>query len=563
MGLHRSTSAARRPCRPIVLALALTFQLPSAFAQTGVNSEASAVLRVRSTPHFTAIQVWPDGGGHRIEGFLHDEQNAPVTDAKVHVGASRWYRACPNNAPVTDEQGHFCVWIGEGPTSVTLSFAGNLHFDPTTLAVSVERTVPPPSLAVEVEREWFVGRADNTVRVLVDHAPANESPKVRLRVLDASGREWSLFTVEPEARQDARGAAAVFDLTPSRLPPAGPLTLEASLIAGDSEFAKTTNTIDLIAIVDVSVDSMPSEVRSGQPFTLHVSATGDSSVVNGGWVELREENVTLAMAPLTSASAQLDVELAGSREHTAVLELQYVSDKPWYRAGQPLRREVVVLAPLPWLHLPWAMLALGAGLWVVRTWRRPARAMLQSLLSPASDNLPRLKTTGEPSRSWRGTVKDAHSKTPLPGVHVALLAPQLKTTSALREAVTDVTGSFDLAELVGVPEGARLVFTSSHHSTLDQLAPGPCVMEVELSDRRRTLLAAFHDWVRGRSLTRVVDPTPREVAATARRMADAPAESWSLHIDEAVYGPQPPDGAQEAHLLEARPGPAVSAARAR
>ncbi len=541
---------------PVVLAVALAVQSFPNLARA-VNSEASAVLRVRSTPHFTALRVWPDGEGARVEGFLHDEQNAPVVGARVHTTASSEYRPCSNQSMVTDEQGHFCLRFGSDVAGVALSFPGNLHFDSTTVPVSFERAVPPPSLAIDTSSEWFIGRRDNTVRVLVDNAPADAAPRVELRILAGQRSDPLVLTSPVDERRDAIGGVADFIIDPTQLPPAGPIELEANLVSGSSDLATAVTSLELVAVIDLSVSAIPDAVRSRQAFTLEVLARGDASVVNGGWIEVRDSEKPLAIEPVRDGSAQLTLELAGSREHSAELTIQYVPDVPWYRAGSPLVRDVVVLGPLPWVHLPWAILAIGAGLWVVRTWRRPARAILQSQRTTSPVPVARIDASSGPSRTWRGTVRDAHTKRPLAQVRVVLHAPTLHAVTPIGEAVTDNEGKFDLPEVAAVPEGARLLFTSKDHSTLNQPAPGPCVLEVDLVERRRTLLAAFHAWVRSRSLTQLVDPTPQLAATTARSLSDSSAESWSLRIDEAVYGPVAPDGVAEEQLLRERPGPGL------
>lgn len=539
----------------LILAFALTVQSLPRWVRAGVNSEASALLRVRSTPQFTAVRVWPDSGGHRVEGFLHDEQNAPVVGVRVDADTPQSPRPCPSQTLVTDEQGHFCLRFDPGVRAVTLSFSGNLHFDPARFPISVERAVPPPSLSFETSREWFTGRQDNVVRVLVDNAPAEAAPRVELRVVDSRGSERLHLTSEIGERSDAIGGVADFVMDPAQLPPAGPIELQANLVTGSSDLATAAMSLDLVAVIDLTVGALPDSVRSGQTFTLEVKAKGDLSQVNGGWVEVRDADKPLAMEPVESGSARVNLKLAGSRERSAELRFEYVPEVPWYRAGSPVVHDLVVLAPLPWMHLPWAILAVGAGLWVVRTWRRPARSVLQSLKASSPAAVARVTSSSGPTRTWRGTVRDAHTQRVLEQVRVVLYAPSLHAVTPLREAVTDSDGKFELPEVTPVPEGARLLFTSSNHSSLNQLAPGPCVLEVDLVERRRTLLAAFHAWARGGSLTRLVDPTPQLAAATARQLADASAESWSLRIDEAVYGPLPPDAVSEERLLRERPGP--------
>jgi hypothetical protein len=281
-------------------------------------------------------------------------------------------------------------------------------------------------------------------------------------------------------------------------------------------------------------------------------------------VEVRSNNQPLTIEPVEDGRAELHVELTGSREYSTQLSFQYVTDKPWYRASAPTLRSISVLGPLPWMHLPWAVLVLGAGFWVMRTWRRPLRAVLQSLTAPPTLFAQgRLKQTSGPASEWSGVVRDAHTKQALEGVAVVLYAPSLQAPKPLRESVTDTSGRFFLEQVAPLTEGTRLMFTSKTHSTLNQLAPGPCAMEVDLVDRRRSVLSAFHVWASGKSLTRVLEPTPQDVAVTARRVSDIHAETWAVRVDEAVFGPTPPDGPTEEQLLRDRPAPPQTGAKAR
>lgn len=523
------------------------------------GTEAAGMLRVRSTPHFSAIRVSPEREGQRIEGLLHDEQNAPVVRAKVDLPKGHRFRPCEGSGVVTDEQGHFCIWVAVGPDVARLSFAGNAHFDPVSLQLSLQEAAPPPSLSIDVPREWVVGRQDNTVRVLIDNAPAGSASQLKLRLLDGAGVERAALTAPVEGRTTLFGVATEY------LPAAGPLNLEVTLLSGaSSELAKASSTIDVLAIVEVVVTGLPESVRSGQDLSIAVEARGDTQPLNSGWVEVRSNNQPLTIEPVEDGHAELHFELAGSREYATQLSFQYVTDKPWYRAAAPTLLPISVLGPLPWVHLPWAVLALGAGFWVMRTWRRPLRAVLQSLATtPALFAQARLKQTSGPASAWSGLVRDAHTKQPLEGVGVVLYAPSLHTAPPLRESATDSAGRFVLDQVASLPEGTRLMFTFTTHSTLNQLAPGPCAMEVDLVDRRRTLLSAFHDWASGASLTRLLEATPRDAALTARRASDTRTETWAERVDEAVFGPTPPDGQVEEQLLRERPAPLQSGAKSR
>jgi hypothetical protein len=545
---------------PFALTLAVVVQsaLPRAWAD--VNSEASALLRVRSTTQFTAVRVVADESEYRVEGLLHDEQNMPVANAPIRVHSGVKHRQCSGKSSTTNASGQFCFQLTSVAKQLTLTFAGNVHFDPSTWTGAIDHTTPEPAVTLQTSSEWFVGHPGNNVRVYVDHAPSGNS-QVQLRVSRNDEPPFLGLIATLERREDAPGHAATFDIGPTSLPPAGPLRVEAVLVSGETELAKVTQTVDLIALVHLVAGDLPKQVRSGQTFTLDVSLEGDGAPIDSGWVEIQQDQRPLAMEPVTAGRASVSLRLDGSREHVTELQIQYVPETPWYRANPPVSTELTVLGPVPWLHIPWAVLALGAGIWVLRSWRRPARSLVRTVFTSDAPRTARITTTSEPTRSWRGRVRDAHTLDPLADVHVALYVPSLLTTGPIRETRTNAFGEFTLGELTPLPEGTKITFTSRNHSTLSQLAPAPCGMEVDLVERRRTLLTAFLDWAR--PLTRENEPTPQHAADAARRLSDAQAESWALQIDQAVYGPVPPDGQIEQQLLAQRPTSAQSPAKDR
>lgn len=530
-----------------------------ASSQAASVNEAPGLLRVRSAPHFATLRTSPESQGHRVDGFLQDEQNAPVAGARIEPVDAVRSRPCQATSAVTDEQGRFCLWLESGGDLAKLKFVGGEHFEPAQVQLSLAQLAAPPTLTLQTSPEFLIGQQENPVRIVVEHPPSSAEAQLQLRLFDSRQTELGTLRSPLDAGQATFSLGAPFIRTP------GPLTLEATLLSGTAgELAKASTQVDAITIVSVQVADLPPKVRAEEAFPVNVSTTAGGAPVDAGWVEVRSGALPVAIGPVVSGHANVQVTLSGSRRHNAELSVHYVAADPWHRPGAPVLHQVEVLGPLPWLHLPWAVFALGAGFWVLRTWRRPMRAVIQTLsnLAGASPRAGARAASG-PRSDWSGVVQDAHTRQPLTGVKVSLTAPALKTALVLHETVTDEYGAFVLPGMP-LPEGARLLFTLKTHSTLNQAAPGPCVLEVDLVDRRRTLLAAFHEWIRATPLTPPhFEPTPQCVATSARHASDSPSESWAVRIDEAVFGPTPPDEALEQRLLQERPAQAQSSAKAR
>jgi hypothetical protein len=161
-----------------------------------------------------------------------------------------------------------------------------------------------------------------------------------------------------------------------------------------------------------------------------------------------------------------------------------------------------------------------------------------------------------PVRSgWKGRVLDAHEGTPIEAARISVLIPAFGGDGCATSGVTDEQGHFEL-DHVERTEGARLEVTARWHSTLVKPLPPPGLITVNLLSRRRALLGRLVDWAlrAGRPWTQPGDPTPGHVARVARARHAQDVEGWAESVENAAFGPEPPDADVEQEVREREPG---------
>jgi hypothetical protein len=137
-----------------------------------------------------------------------------------------------------------------------------------------------------------------------------------------------------------------------------------------------------------------------------------------------------------------------------------------------------------------------------------------------------------------------------------IVVPAFDGEGLAASTATGSDGSFRLAEPAGSrTEGARLWVTAPHHSALMRHLPPPGHLVVSLVTRRRALVERLVTWARSRGVpwAGALEPTPGAVAGLARERDRRAVERWAHAIQDAAFGPAPPDEPRERALLDAEP----------
>jgi hypothetical protein len=155
-----------------------------------------------------------------------------------------------------------------------------------------------------------------------------------------------------------------------------------------------------------------------------------------------------------------------------------------------------------------------------------------------------------------GTVRDAHDGHPVAAAQLQILVPAFQGEGVAGSAVTGSDGGFRLSEPAGArTEGARLRVTAPQHSALMRHLPPPGHVVVSLVTRRRALVERLVSWARSRGApwAGALEPTPGAIAGLARERDHVVVERWARAIEDAAFGPAPPDEPRERALHEAEP----------
>src|SRR5690606_38186965 len=169
-----------------------------------------------------------------------------------------------------------------------------------------------------------------------------------------------------------RGSPFSLTVDSAVLAPAGKATLRATLFTGPRAVLATQEVpLTLVSTVSLSIESVPSTLRSNDTFSATFVAQGNREPITSGWVELLADGRSVGLGPVHEGKASVTGALHSARERLVQFSARYVSEYPWFKPSRPVVFPVTLFGPLPWAHVPWALLALGATLWVVRTWRRP------------------------------------------------------------------------------------------------------------------------------------------------------------------------------------------------
>lgn len=537
-----------------------------------------AALRVRADSTLVNVGVIRSAAATDVAGGLRDDAGQPIVDAEVRVGVSSAVGApttCPRGGAVrtdgsflvvrTDVLGAFCIRLppeAEVLGSV-VSYLGDAYHGATSIPVPLvtghrrlSLDFDEPSLSASLDAQslivWIgasvadgIGVGD-PVRLVLFHRP------------DPSANT----EVEVGATDVQVGSRAKFDVETRLLGSPGPGKLIVRF-SGSAEFAPAEESalLERRATVDLT---LASDVPASDPtegVELHVGVASKVGAVGEGWVEAVTEGQSVGIAKVASGAARLIATFSPPRGRPATLVIRYVPARTGYLPGDPITAVVPVRPANPWGSAPWLLGATAIGYWVVRAWRRPARAARAkaSAESVATGRAEALLLERDASGSgWRGHVIDAHDGTPIEGARVTLVVPVFDGEGVAASFVTGADGAFSIAHVPAAKqEGARLVAAARHHTTLSQPAPPDGVLAVCLISRRRALLDRLVGWARraGRpwARRRGGEPTPLDIAEAAKHFNQTDVSAWATAVEEAAFGAVPPDERREDEIVAREP----------
>lgn len=534
-------------------------------------------MRIRANAVFADLGVTRGSEWVEVTGALTDDAETPLPDAPVEIpipdsarGSALDCRSgmraeeAPGVAVVrTGTSGSFCVRL---PASAGVE-GGEVRYSGDDLHGSATAKVPQESttrkLRLEFEATSLVISLDaptavvNVTTQVVD--PGGPSDPVRLVLshrdsVDAKEVELGAAFVPP-------GGVAKFNVETRLLirPGTGKLFVR---FPGSGAITKAEGSVlvERRATAELSLAARPSEADPSAGVELLVGVRSAIGAVPDGWVESLAEGQPVGIGTVKDGAARVVATFSPPRGHPAVVMLRYVPASAGWTPSAPINVEIPIAPAGLGAFIPWVLAALGIAYWVVvRSWRRPRRAARVVRRDPdvpigraALDLLQR----GALRSGWRGRAVDAHEGTPVPGARINVVVPAFDGEGVARSCVSGEDGAFSLGAL-DVPHvaGMRLTVIAPHHTPLTGPLPPEGVLAICLVSRRRTLLDRMVSWAArmGGPWARRAEPTPGEVVALAAREQWEEVAAWAAAVEQAAYGPIPPDEQRENELVAREP----------
>ncbi len=534
-------------------------------------------LRVRADTELVNLGLVRAPSTVEVSGVLRDDAGHPIGESSIVVTlpsevAVRPLSCRPGDSPRvangvvtvrTDALGFFCVRLPpDAPVEGReLRYDGDRFHSPTTARIPNE--TGKRRVALGFESSELVASLDSPSFVVWITTREVESGStgdpVRLVLSFRSSRDGAEDT-EVGVTDVQLGSTARFDVETRTLgaPGAGKLAVR---FAGTSQLAPASETVllTLRATAHLSLARAPQPSDPAEGVELAVGVGSALGAVGEGWVEAVAGGSSVGMSSVSGGAARVVATFGAPRGKPAQLMLRYIPASEGFVAEAPLLVEVPVRASSPWSGAPWMFGVAAIAYWVVRAWLRPSRRETRTAPrseAPAGRAVVELLSTDLSRSGWRGHVVDAHDGLAIAGARVSIVVPVFDGEGVAAGQTTAADGSFALAHVAAARnDGARLVVSAPHHTTLAGPAPADGTLSICLVSRRRTLLDRLVAWASAspRPWGRGKEPTPLELAEAARRHAQPEVEGWAAAVAEAAYGPTSPDERRENEILGREP----------
>ncbi len=538
----------------------------------------SAKLRVRGSAELDTRAV-ARAAGTEIRGVLSDDTGRPIGGAQIRVSLhaapsadlpvpracrSTTHRQLHHASDVvvvdTDGAGAFCFLLPDATLTgaFRVRFEGDKFFDRLERQVVVGRERRSLGLNFVPEpRVLSLDRSEHAIGVETRVDPPFEAGDIadpivlRLDLLEGDA-VTSLGNVHlaPGDRGSFKALAKTLGA-----PGPGKLRVRFSGSRGLSS-AETVSHVHKTARVTLTLAQDIQAVRSGDDASIRVAASSALGALDSGAIEVLSGDRSLGTALVEKGAAHWQGPIHANAG-TIALSIRYLPSAPWWLAAEPLSVPLVVRPPSAWRSLPWLLIALAIGVWVLRGWRRPLRSKRAQLSEELATGRASVEVvaTGKAHSGWNGVVLDAHEGTPISGATVCIRVPSFDPSERPVETESDAAGHFELPDC-RAGEGAELVTAAPHHTTLRRPVPPAGQVVIRMVSRRRALLGRLVEWAerRGPPYKPGVDPTPGHVAEVAQDQREPAAGAWAREVERAAFGPAPPDAAEEARIRDAEPG---------
>jgi hypothetical protein len=284
-----------------------------------------------------------------------------------------------------------------------------------------------------------------------------------------------------------------------------------------------------------------------------------------GTVEARALGVVVGAGRLESGRATVSATFVPSGTKTALVQMRYVPDVPWFQPTNELSVTVPLRGASPWRQAPLAIAALAVTAWLLigRSARRLRLDRTIVMQRPPTDHegtagISVVHSSRSRAGKFGGRVVDAHDGRVVPRARLAVVVPSFRDLavgdeSTLLSIFADDDGAFEF-ELASPVADAQLVVEAPLHTELRQKLPVAGILEVALVSRRRKLLERLVQWARRRGppFDQRPEPTPGQVRRAAEAAMPRAAE-WAGAVEQAAFDKEDVDARVEQDVMALDP----------
>jgi hypothetical protein len=482
---------------------------------------------------------------------------APVGNGASPPGMlvpNRGPRLTPNHAAFllpTDGAGAFCVRALGLPDIGLLAakFAGEGPLDAVSIEVPYDASKAAPAWAWDPrpdEVDLDVPQALFTVVVNDgNRGDAHALEGIPLTLWDERANALAHGRTDPDGR-------ATLSFATSLLADPGAGTWEVlpgsnrpSTAANATSQAPLRATISRVTRVSLVTAAPTTAIVPADGHRFAVVAQSSRGNVEGGVVEAVVGDRVVGVGSVHAGQALVNVSFELKGAGTIPITFRYLPSSPFLRAGSPITLSLPVRPPSPLRRAPLLLLGLFVLGWIARSWRRAPAAPRQPEAAAAEPVAGLVARAIKHAVGWEGVVVDAHSRSPLPRVTLAIVTRDFHGERRLIETVTDSHGKFRLDD--AKIAGATLVVDAPLHARLERPLPPPGRISIALIARRRAVLNRLLDAARRVGAARPdAEPTPGQLAREGERRGKAGSAAWALAVESAAFGDEIVDAEREA-----------------
>lgn len=511
-----------------------------------------------------------------ITGTVRDEVGAPIPKARIVLAPlaapdvpDLWKSIYPcgqspassfvehsDHALDVDDAGTWCVIASLGRDHATLraTFGGDsLHegtrsdivWDAAQRAMTVSFSPRPERVDLDLPRQ----RVFAHITVPPDVGPSG----IALELKDERGELLG------SARTDEAGIA-LFDLATAKLQGPGIGALHVGF-PGSASLAATSTSTAITRYAHVKLEPVRDPLQGDPSSGLlgSVRVTTSRGPISGGTVEALFGADVVGSGVVREGESDVSFVFAPPRGAELLkLTLRYVSDTPYFVAGEPGQITIRAVRSGVALRFVPVLLAIGVAAWLLRGWRRPKRLERADTRAAQPKGVASIEVVGSSRAAphWSGRVVDAHDGEPVASARIRVIAPSFVDLDVVCETHTDGEGRFSF-DLNSAARELKLRIEAPLHTELNRPLPAPSELAISLVSRRRTLLQRLVEWARraGKPWDQPPEPTPGHVVrvATAHHRRDEIA-TWAENTERKAYGPDPVDARAEREVKAMEPG---------